>query len=142
MARNFHRRRAAHAIADINVTNLIDLAFILLVVFMIVTPLMQQEQSIQVNLPTESKRSQEPPDKDLTFQAISIDQNGTYFFGSEQIDFDELPDRLAELATRPKVPVIRIRADLSLQFQQVVRLMDEIKKHNLTKITFDTQSVE
>jgi biopolymer transport protein ExbD len=142
MARNFHRRRAQHAIADINVTNLIDLAFILLVVFMIVTPLMQQEQAIQVNLPTESRRPQEEPDKDLTFQSISIDRNGTYFFGNEQVDFDELPARLSELAGRTKVPVIRIRADLTLQFQQVVRLMDEIKKHNLTKITFDTQAVE
>jgi biopolymer transport protein ExbD len=142
MARNFHRRRAQHAIADINVTNLIDLAFILLVVFMIVTPLMQQEQAIQVNLPTESRRPQEEPDKDLTFQSISIDRDGTYFFGSEQVDFDELPARLSELAGRTKVPVIRIRADLTLQFQQVVRLMDEIKKHNLTKITFDTQAVE
>lgn len=142
MARNFHRRRSAHAIADINVTNLIDLAFILLVVFMIVTPLMQQEQSIQVNLPTESRRTQEPPDKDLTFQSISIDRDGTYFFGNQQVEFDELPDRLAELAGRPKVPVIRIRADLTLQFQQVVRLMDEIKRHNLTRITFDTQAVQ
>lgn len=142
MARNFHRRRSAHAIADINVTNLIDLAFILLVVFMIVTPLMQQEQAIQVNLPTESRRPQEEPDKDLTFQSIAIDRDGIYYFGNEPVDFDELPDRLAALARRPKVPVIRIRADLSLQFQQVVRLMDEIKKHNLTRITFDTQAVE
>jgi biopolymer transport protein ExbD len=44
------------------------------------------------------------------------------------------------LAAKPKQPVIRIRADLTLQWQQVVRLMDEIKKNNLTKITFDTEA--
>jgi len=142
MARVFRRHRSANPIAELNVTNLIDLGFMLLIIFMIATPLIQQEQSIQVNLPTETKRPQEKPDKDLTFQAISIDKHGRYFFGSKPIEFSELRPRLAELALRPKPPVIRIRADLTLQWQQVVKLMDEIKKHNLTKITFDTQSVE
>lgn len=85
---------------------------------------------------------QEKPDKDLTFQSISIDKRGVYFFGSTRIEFAELRPRLAELARRPKPPVIRIRADYALQWQQVVKLMDEIKKQNLTKITFDTQTVE
>lgn len=142
MARNFRRHRTANPIADLNVTNLIDLGFMLLVIFMIATPLIQQEQSIQVNLPTESKRPQDKPDKDQTFQSIAIDKRGRYYFGTTPVDFDELRPRLAELARRPKPPVIRIKADLTLQWQQVVRLMDEIKKHDLTKITFDTQAVQ
>lgn len=142
MARTFRRHRNAHAIADLNVTNLIDLAFILLVIFMIATPLMEQEQTIEVNLPTESKRTQEDPDKNLTFESISIDRNGRYFIGNQQVDFADLPARLEELANRPKVPVIRIRADMTLQFQQVVSLLDEIKKHDLTKFTFDTQQAD
>ncbi|ACB76603.1 ExbD/TolR family protein [Opitutus terrae] len=142
MARNFRRQRTAHPIADLNVTNLIDLGFMLLIIFMIATPLMQQEQSIAVNLPAESKRAQEKPDKEQTFQAIAIDRRGNYFFGSTRVAFEELAPRLAELARRPKPPVIRIRADLTLQWQQVVRLMDEIKKHELTKITFDTQTAD
>ncbi len=142
MARSFRRHRSASPIAELNVTNLIDLGFMLLIIFMIATPLIQQEQSIQVNLPTESKRPQEKPDRDLTFQSISIDKRGRYFFGSMPIEFAELRPRLAELARRPKPPVIRIRADYALQWQQVVKLMDEIKKFNLTKITFDTQTVQ
>lgn len=142
MARNFRRHRASNPIADLNVTNLIDLGFMLLIIFMIATPLIQQEQSIQVNLPTESKRPQDKPDKDLTFQSIAIDKRGRYFWGSTPIDFAELPSRLEALARRPKPPVIRIRADFSLQYQQIVKLMDEIKKHELTKITFDTQTVD
>lgn len=142
MARTFRRKRSTHPISELNVTNLIDVAFTLLIIFMIATPLIQEEQTIQVNLPTETKRPQETPDKDLTFQSIAIDKSGVYHFGNTPIEFEELRPRLEELAARPKPPVIRIRADYALQWQQVVRLMDEIKKHNLTKITFDTQSVE
>jgi len=76
MARNFRRLRTSHPIADLNVTNLIDLGFMLLIIFMIVSSVSKQEQSIQVNLPTESKRPQDKPDKDLTFQSISIDRRG------------------------------------------------------------------
>jgi biopolymer transport protein ExbD len=142
MARNFRRRRVANPIAELNVTNLIDLGFMLLIIFMIATPLIQQEQSIQMNLPTESKRPQEQPDRDLTFQSISIDKRGRYFFGNTPVEFVELRPRLDELARRPKPPVIRIRADFSLQYQQIVKLLDEIKKHNLTKISIDTQTVQ
>lgn len=140
MARSFRRHRTSHPIAELNVTNLIDLGFMLLVIFMVATPLMKQEQTMGMNLPIESKRPQEKPDPDLTFQTIAIDKSGRYYYGNERVDFSELPGRLSELARRAKPPVIRIRADLTLQFQQIVKLMDEIKKHNLSKITFDTQT--
>ena len=142
MARSFRRQHTKHPISELNVTNLIDVAFTLLIIFMIATPLIQEEQTIQVNLPTETKRPQDKPDKDLTFQSIAIDKRGVYYFGNNPIEFEDLRPRLQELAGRPKPPVIRIRADYALQWQQVVRLMDEIKKHNLSKITFDTQSVD
>ena len=139
MARTFRRQRHSAPISELNVTNLIDLGFTLLIIFMIATPLIHQEQTIPVNLPVESASLQTKPDPDTRFQSISIDRAGQYYFGTTQVTFADLRSRLAELAADPKPPVIRIRADLTLQWQQVVRLMDELKQHNLSKITFDTQ---
>lgn len=137
MARIFRRPRQLHPVAELNVTNMVDLGFTLLIIFMITTPLIQQEQTIPVNLPGESKKPQTPPETD--FQSISIDENGSVYFGSQRVSYTELAKNLNALAAKPKQPVIRIRADMNLQWQQVVRVMDEIKKHNLTKITFDTE---
>jgi biopolymer transport protein TolR len=137
MARIFRRPRQLHPVAELNVTNMVDLGFTLLVIFMITTPLIQQEQTIPVNLPGESKKPQTPPETD--FQSISIDENGSLYFGSQRVSYTELAKQLDALSAKPKQPVIRIRADMNLQWQQVVRVMDEIKKHNLTKITFDTE---
>ena len=142
MARTFRRRHVQHPLSELNFTNLIDVAFTLLIIFMIATPLIQQEQAIEVSLPTESKRDQAKPDKDVTFQTIGINRAGEYFWGTRKIDFQELPDLLAEAARREKPPVLRIRADWSLQYQKVISLMDEIKKHNLNKLTFDTQTTD
>lgn len=138
MARTFRQRRQMHAVAELNVTNLLDLAFVLLIIFMIATPLITAEQTIPINLPSESA-SPSKPDPDATFQTISIDRKGGYFFGEKPVALSELQSRLHQLATEKKPPVIRIRADLTLQWQQVVTLMDELKKANLTKISFDTQ---
>ncbi len=139
MARIFRRPRHLHPVAELNVTNMVDLGFTLLIIFMITTPLIQQEQTIPVNLPVEGKKAQQvSPDTD--FQAVSIDKAGNFYFGSKRVGFAELSSNLAALAAKTKQPVIRIRADLTLQWQQVVKLMDEIKKNNLTKITFDTEA--
>ncbi len=140
MARIFRRQRQLHPVAELNITNLVDLGFTLLIIFMIATPLIQQEQTIPVNLPGESKREQQKPPPDTEFIAISIDRSGNYYYGSQRMSLPELSRQLMSVAGRSKQPVIRIRADLTLQWQQVVRVMDEIKRHNLTKITFDTEA--
>ena len=144
MARNFRRSRQLHPIAELNVTNLIDLGFTLLIIFMIATPLINHEQSIPINLPNESKSPQTQPDPKTTFQTVAIDKQGRYYFGdgSTAVTFAQLQSQLHTLAALPetKRPVVRIRADLSLQWQQVVKLMDELKKNQLSKITFDTQT--
>jgi hypothetical protein len=70
MARNFRRPHATQPIADLNVTNLIDLGFMLLIIFMVATPLInQQEQTTRVNLPAIAKVPQQKPDKDERFVA-------------------------------------------------------------------------
>ena len=129
-----------HAVAELNVTNILDLAFVLLIIFMIATPLITAEQTIPINLPSESKSEQAKPDPDVTFQQISIDRQGAYFFGGTRVSLSELQARLRQLAGEKPPPVIRIRADLTLQWQQVVTLMAELKKNNLSKISFDTQA--
>ncbi len=140
MARIFRRPRHLHPVAELNITNMVDLGFTLLIIFMIATPLIQQEQTIPVNLPVEGKKSQAQTPPETEFQAVSIDRAGNFYFGTKRVSFPELASNLGAVAAKPKPPVIRIRADLTLQWQQVVRLMDEIKKHNLTRITFDTES--
>ncbi|MBL9214531.1 MAG: biopolymer transporter ExbD [Opitutaceae bacterium] len=140
MARIFRRPRHLHPVAELNVTNMVDLGFTLLIIFMISTPLIQQEQTIPINLPGEAKKPQAKNPPDTEYQVVSIDRAGNFYFGNRRVTFTELSSNLAALAAKPKQPVIRLRADLTLQWQQVVRVMDEVKKHNLTRITIDTEA--
>lgn len=135
MARTFHRKERLSAMSEINITPLIDLAFALLIIFIITTPLL--EQTISVNLPLETQKPQDAPD--LDFQSVSINAEGGYFWGEDPVSRDELELLLAELASRAEPPVLNIRADRELKYQEVVTLIDMIKQNNLTRISLDTQ---
>jgi biopolymer transport protein ExbD len=140
MARTFRRPRQSHPIAELNLTNLIDLGFTLLIIFMIATPLIQQEQTIPMNLPKEAKSAQIKPPPGTEFVSVSIDKAGAYYYNGRRVSFSELKNLLGGLAAREKEPVIRIRADGALAWQQVITLVSELKRRNLTKITFDTEA--
>jgi len=135
MARIFHRKERLSAMSEINITPLIDLAFALLIIFIITTPLL--EQTISVNLPLETQKPQDAPN--LDFQSVSINAEGGYFWGEDPVSRDELEVLLAELASRAEPPVLNIRADRELKYQEVVTLIDMIKQNNLTRISLDTQ---
>ena len=143
MARTFRRQRQTHPIAELNVTNMIDLGFTLLIIFMIATPLINQEQTIPVTLPSESKSVQQKPDKSLHYVAISIDAKGNTYLDERTtpVGLAELRSRLRLYATESKPPVVRIRGDAHVPYEKIVALMDELKKANLLKFTFDTQSI-
>jgi biopolymer transport protein ExbD len=140
MARTFRRKHAQHPISELNVTNLIDLGFTLLIIFMIATPLINQEQTLPVNLPVESKSLQTKPDPDDKFESITIKADGTVSLGARQLTLAQLARELASFAGQPKPPVFRIRMDAKTTAQQFVSVMDELKKKSLFKITFDTQT--
>ncbi len=140
MARTFRRHQQAHPIADLNITNLVDLGFTLLIIFMIATPLINQEQTMPVNLPVVSKSPAQKPDPKQTFQPITIDARGQFLWGSQPVSMNELRAKLDGAAALSNQPVIRIRADGAVAYQKVITLLDELKKHGLSKITFDTQT--
>jgi biopolymer transport protein TolR len=142
MARNFRRPRSAQPIAELNVTNLIDLGFMLLIIFMIATPLIQQEQTIPVKLPAESKSTQSKPDKNTHFHSVSIDVAGRFYLDSDTtpLTLPTLKSRLRAYTTDKEKTVIRIRGDENVAFGKIIVVMDELKKLDLTSVTFDTQT--
>jgi biopolymer transport protein ExbD len=139
MARTFRRQRHAQPIADLNVTNLIDLGFTLLIIFMIATPLINQEQTIPVNLPKASKSPQVKVDNSTRFVAVSIDAQGRFYIDEQTVPvpIPELRERLRGFAARSNPPVIRIRGDGNVPYARIIQLMDELQKANLLKFTFD-----
>ncbi len=139
MARNFRRQRQSAPISELNVTNLIDLGFTLLIVFMIATPLINQEQTIPIDLPVESQSEQTPPDPDTQFVTIAIRSDGSVSLSGEIIPISALGDALDIYAQQDEPPVFRLRSDANATAQHIVGVMDALKAKRLSRITIDTQ---
>ena len=142
MARTFRRKLTAHPIAELNVTNLIDLGFTLLIIFMIATPLIQQEQTIPVHLPTIAKLPSQRPDKDDRFVAVGVDAIGNFYVDNrtKPVSLVELRSRLRAYAAEARPPVIRIRGDPKVPYQKVAELFGEVENAGLVRFTIDSQS--
>lgn len=138
MARSFKRRSKIELMNKLDITPLMDLAFSLLIIFMISTPLM--EQSIQINLPKQEP-SQANKSADVEFQSISIDSNSEIFWGKQRVSIEELNALLGNLARNNNPPPISIRGDIQLHFQTFIDVVSTIKKHKLEKIHIDTEIV-
>ncbi len=136
MARIFHRKDRLSAISEINIMPLLDLAFALLIIFMITAPLL--EQSIELNLPFEEQKTQTPVEK-KQFLTISINNEGDYYWGDREVDALMLGELLEDASAQTDKPVINIRADQQLSYQQVITVIDMVKQNNLTEISLDTQ---
>ena len=121
---------------ELNVTPLMDLAFSLLIIFMISTPLL--EQTIPVNLPKQDVNSASVR-PDIDFQLITIKADGKIYWGKQPVDLVELNSLLASLSKTQDPPAISLRADRNLIYQKVIDVIDAIKRHNLTKLHLDTE---
>lgn len=121
---------------ELNVTPLMDLAFSLLIIFMISTPLL--EQTIPVNLPKQDANSASVR-PDIDFRLITIKADGQIYWGKQPVDLVELNSLLASLSKTQDPPAISLRADRNLIYQKVIDVIDAIKRNNLTKLHLDTE---
>ena len=137
MARSFHRRRTLVPLADINVTNLIDLGFTLLIIFMISTPLIQNERSIPVDLPVSTEAASRS--RDVRFVEVVIVDAG-YNVDGTIMNRSQLESHMRSFTGSRNPPVFSIRANRNIAYQEVVTVLDLLKRNNLTKISLDTQS--
>lgn len=139
MARDFKRKNKLAVISDLNVTPLIDLAFSLLIIFMITTPVIEQYN--RIDLPDQPSEQDQPlPEIDDEF--ITIDAEGTYHWGQVKVSKDELEERLDRIAASSgEQPVIHLRGDRSLRYQKIFDVINMLKVRNLTKLSLDTKAI-
>jgi biopolymer transport protein ExbD len=134
--RRFSDRQTLHTLTEINITPLLDLAFVLLIIFIITTPLM--EKSVNLEVPTSGEANQSVDS--ATGQTIGINRENVITLNDETVDLPTLESRLISLhAEKPETPVI-VRPDKSLTVQQLVSVMDVLQRAKIAKVGVATRS--
>lgn len=129
------QRHSLTTVSEINITPLLDLAFVLLIIFMITTPLL--DKSVELVIPT-SKAAENAVDPALV-QTVSVNRDGVIALNQEPVDLEVLKERLAAQATATPGVAVVVRAHKELPVQQLVSVLDALKKAGITKIGVVTQ---
>src|SRR5512137_1602805 len=121
---------------DINITSMLDVAYVLLLIFIIMTT--ATVQGITVNLP---KASSTPALSKPKTKAISITQDGTVYLDTYPVSIQELETRLAQFkAATPDLPVV-LKADAAIQYEKVIEVLDVVTRLEISQLGLVTQKL-
>ncbi|HEY1289898.1 MAG TPA: biopolymer transporter ExbD [Burkholderiales bacterium] len=127
----FSRGSASAPMAEINMIPLIDVMLVLLVIFIITAPLLTH--AVKLDLP---KASSEPNLTRPEHIALSIRADGTFYWNGEQVDRQELRERLAAAAQRKPQPEIHLRADRATHYEPIAQVMADSANAGIGRIGF------
>src|SRR6185436_11647349 len=121
--RRFSQRNHLVTLSDINITPLLDLAFVLLIIFVITTPLL--EQSLKLQLPVGGLEDKTPRTKeDIRTVEVAPGGSGYYVMGGKRMSLNEIETALVQaFRSNPKLGVY-IRADRGERFENVTAVLD------------------
>jgi biopolymer transport protein ExbD len=132
--RRFSQRSHLVTLSEINITPLLDLAFVLLIIFIITTPLLTQ--SIELKLPRGGKTEKQLNKSDI--RTVEVSSRGQYFLESKPLDLARIIYQLAtEFRANPNL-VVYIRADKDCRYDLVAQVLDGCQKYGITRYSLRT----
>jgi biopolymer transport protein ExbD len=132
--RRFSQRSALVTLSEINITPLLDLAFVLLIIFVITTPLL--EGGINLKLPQSSAESQAPEKKDI--RTVEIDAKGNFYFDKHRMQLNQIETQLVnDFKANPNL-IVFIRADEEGRNKETYAIIDRCLKHGITRFSLRT----
>jgi biopolymer transport protein ExbD len=134
--RRYSHRQSLSTLSEINITPLLDLAFVLLIIFMITTPLL--ESSMSLVIPSSSERN--PPLNSAQVQTVSIDRAQIIKLNNAVVDLVTLTARLTQLKHANSDVAVVIRPDRELPVQRLVSLMDALQHAGITRVGIATRT--
>jgi biopolymer transport protein ExbD len=133
--RRFSQRNSLVTLSEINITPLLDLAFVLLIIFVITTPLL--EQSLPVNLPkggvTETKVDRE------NVKTVEISSQGVFVLDKQRMTPAQIEQRLVETFRKNPNMVVAIRADEEGRNKYLYDIINRCQRNGILKMSFQTQ---
>ena len=136
--RRFSQRNSLVTLNDINITPLLDLAFVLLIIFVITTPLL--EQSINLKLPAGGK-----PDKPLSksdIKTVEVSASGIYMLDRRQVSLTQMEKELVNAYRANPNLVVYIRADENGRNKDMYAVIDLCQRNGITRFSLRTEPLK
>ena len=133
--RRYSQRTTLSTLSEINITPLLDLAFVLLIIFIITTPLLENSVNLSVPSSNAATAAVDP----AKVQTISIDRVAAVKLNNESVDLETLAARLTAVKQASPETAVVIRPDRALPVQELVRVMDVLQRAQISKVGIATR---
>ena len=117
------------ALAEINVTPLVDVMLVLLIIFMITAPMLQHQ--VEVNLPEVTNKPRTPSEEQLV---LTVTKEGSVFLNNTAYTLEALRPQLQVLSQAQPDQEMFLRADAEVPYGTVVKVMDAVKKAGILRL--------
>ena len=133
-------RRLKSVNSDINVTPMVDVMLVLLIIFMVITPMLQKGVSVDM---ARSVYPHSMPDADKEDAVVvAVTRDGHIFLGKNQLVLADLGKKVRDMIADRVDKTVYIKSDARAKFDQVVKVVDEIRTAGVDKLGLLTEKVE
>ncbi len=134
------KQKTASVVADINVTPMVDVMLVMLIIFMVITPMLTK--GVQVDLvKTKNPIAMQEADKDDAV-LVSVNKNGEVFLGSTKTTADALPAKVKDLLTNRISKICFLKCDQRARYEKVVEVVDNLRAAGVDQVGLLTESMD
>lgn len=126
--------------ADINVTPMADVMLVLLIIFMVVTPMLQKGVSVemaQTNNPVDMTEA----DRDDAV-LVAVTRDGKFYLGQDRVSIDELATKVSDLVSTRLDKTVYVKSDFRAKYGDVVQVVDNIRNAGVDKVGLMTERLD
>ena len=130
-------RRIAPTLAEINVVPMVDVMLVLLVIFMVATPMLQR--GVEVSLPVASRSQEVPTERVFLDMPASYSEDRQVFVDKEPIRIDVLAERMRQMMLNRSDKTVYLRGDGQVSYQELMEVIDRLKEAGVTSMGMITR---
>lgn len=133
------KMKAPPVVSDINVTPMVDVMLVLLIIFMVITPMLTKGISVDM-VKTKNPISMQGADKDDAI-VVAVSREGRTYLGNVQMKPDELPPKVKDLLTNRLDKMVYIKADARARYERVVECVDNLRASGVDQLGLLTEQI-
>ena len=135
-----HKPTAPPTVADINVTPLVDVMLVLLIIFMVITPMLQKGFSVDMAKAMNPRLMQDAEKEDATI--IAITRDGKTYLGNTQIKLDEITTKVKGRISAKLDKTVYVRSDARAKYGDFLKVVDNVRAAGVDSLGLITEKIE
>jgi biopolymer transport protein ExbD len=137
-----HKPKAQPVVSDINVTPMVDVMLVLLIIFMVITPMLSKGQNVDLVKTHNPVKMPEADKEDAIIVAVTRDGKVFLSPGNQQVQMDSLPSKVKDLQTNRTEKTVFLKADARSKFETVETVIDTLRTASVDNLGLLTEEIQ